>query len=149
MDLPDWKSKLVNSKYPFGNLMKPNSMLLATHLADIDKRLKDLEHKVNPTAKKILSTRSQQILMLHHLGVLDLLNQKNISKKKQAKFLSILLNASPDNIEGDLHGIHNPKSALKTRTNYKVISEAFKISGMKDIAEETDKILEKIPEKIK
>jgi hypothetical protein len=146
IEIPEWKKKIMNSKYlsSFGSYSNKS---LTSNFADIDQRLKDLEHKVNPTAKKIVSNRSQQMLMLHHLGVLDKLSEFKISNKKKAKFLSILLNASPDNIEGDLSNIHNPKSPLNTVANYKVVVDAFKHSGIKKIVDEAQTILEKLPKK--
>src|SRR5690348_14957432 len=112
-EFPDHIKKLVKSKYKSGGFGNYSKDKLTENFADIDERLSDIEHKVNPTAKKILSTRSQQMLLLHHLGFLDKLNEFNISNKKKAKLLSILLNASPDNIEGDLSIIYNPKSKIK------------------------------------
>ena len=112
------------------------------YIADLDERVTDIEFRLNPTAKKILSTRSQQMLLLHHLGVLDLLNEYNISNIKKAKFLSVLLNASPDNIEKDLSGIFKPKSKIKTANNYKFITSVFEEAGIKKLFKETDIILD-------
>ena len=143
-ELPEWKRKNMNSKYKGNGLRSYSNSVLQSSFADIDERLRDLEHKVNPTAKKILSNRSQQMLILHHLGVLDKLNEFQISNKKKAKFLSILLNASSDNIEDDLSVILKPKSKLTTAANYKVVNAAFKQSGIKTLDEETDIILDKL-----
>ena len=142
--IPDWKRKIMASKYSgsaFGNY---NSFSLKNHFADIDERLRDLEHKVNPTAKKILSTRSQQMLLLFHLGILDKLKDFNISNKKLAKLLSILLNASPDNIEKDLSQIYNPKSDLTTVNNYEILQKVFKDAGIKDLDTKTENILNEL-----
>lgn len=144
-NIPDSFKKIIKSKYtPVGISGNYNNGRLQTHFADISERLSDLEHKVNPTAKKILSNRSQQMLILHHLGVLDRLNEFNISGKKKAKLLSILLNASPDNIEGDLSIIHNSTSKIYTSDNYKIVNAAFKQAGIKKLIEETETILEKL-----
>ena len=140
-NIPASTKKIIASKYAprgFGNY---TNKAIKDNFVDIDERLKDIEHKVNPTAKKIKSNRSQQMLLLHHLGVLDLLNQFKISNKKQAILLSILLNASSDNIEADLSIIRNPKSKINTSDNYKIVSEAFKQSGIKILASKTETIL--------
>jgi hypothetical protein len=146
IEIPEWKKKIMSSQYvsSFGNY---SNKTLTNNFADIDQRLKDLEHKVNPTAKKIVSKRSQQMLILHHLGVLDKLDEFKISNKKKAKFLSILLNASPDNIEEDLSIILNPKSRLNTVANYKIVVDAYKQAGIKTIANDTEIILEKLSKK--
>jgi hypothetical protein len=75
---------------------------------------------------------------------LDKLNEFNISNKKKAKLLSILLNASPDNIEGDLSILYNPKSKIRTSSNYKVLTGAFKQAGIKKLEDESRSILEEL-----
>ena len=136
--------KIIASKYAPRGFANYTSKAMQDNFADIDERLKEIEHKVNPTAKKIKSNRSQQMLLLHHLGVLDLLHQFKISNKKQAILLSILLNASSDNIEADLSIIQNPKSKLNTSDNYKIVNEAFKQSGIKTLAAKTETILHQL-----
>ncbi|MDN3654369.1 hypothetical protein QWZ08_01950 [Ferruginibacter paludis] len=138
----EWKNKPA-SKYAntFG---KYTNRDLQIHLVDIDERLQDIEHKINPTAKKILSTRSQQMLLLLHLGVLEKLNTFNISNKKKAKFLAVLLNASDDNIEKDLSVIALPASKLATFANYKFVNEAFRLAGITELADKTENILDAI-----
>jgi len=142
-DFSEWKKNQFESKYHTGAFRISRSGVNEA-LIDIDKRLNDIEHKINPTAKKILSNRSQQMLLLHHLGLLEKLNEFDISGKKKAKLLSILLNASSDNIEGDLHTILNPKSKLNTIANYKVINTAFKQAGIKQLADKTGDILKEL-----
>jgi hypothetical protein len=141
-EIPDYFKKQIKSKYKgagFGNYTKSN---LSEIFADIDERLRDIEHKVNANSKKIISTRAQQMLILHHLGFLGKLTEFNISNKKKAKLLSVLLNASPSNIEGDLSDIFHPKSKLKKSENYKVLKAAFNQSGIKEIEQECQAILE-------
>lgn len=142
------KKKIINSPYKPVIGKFTNSKLL-DHFADVHERLTDIEHKINPTSKKISSNRSQQMLILHHLGVLDILSEFKISNKKKAKLLSILLNASPDNIENDLSSIHNPNSKLKTVTNYTLINDAFSKADIKIISDSTAKILKNLQEKEK
>lgn len=141
-DLPERKKKFVKSKYsyPFG----PNIIQTQEIFADIDERLRDLEFKVNKTERKTITTRSQQILLLKHLGVLETLHSMNISQNNMAKFLSILINASEANIKDDLSNIQRKESKINSSANYKVIHAAFKNSKMKALAEETDKILDEL-----
>ncbi|KAA9038450.1 hypothetical protein FW778_12860 [Ginsengibacter hankyongi] len=143
-ELPEHIKKLVKSKYKSAGFGNYNKNQFNEIFADIDERLSDIEHKVNPTAKKILSTRAQQMLLLHHLGFLDKLGEFGISNKKKAKILSILLNASPDNIGKDLSMIYDPVSRIKTSGNYKVINAAFKQAGIKTLIDDTEIILEKL-----
>ncbi|MGN6296745.1 MAG: hypothetical protein ACTHM7_08195 [Ginsengibacter sp.] len=143
-ETPKYLEKYIKSKYKgrgLGNFTKTDFTEI---FADIDERLKDIEHKVNANSKKIISTRAQQMLLLHHLGFLEKLNDFDLSNKKKAKLLSVLLNASPSNIEGDLSDILNPKSKLKKSDNYQVLIETFKRSGIKELEEECQAILEAI-----
>jgi hypothetical protein len=118
--------------------------MIDSALTDIDQRLTELETRVFRTERKTLTTRAQQMLLLHHLGVLDQLNEFKISNKKKAKLLSVLLNASEANIEDDLSSINKKASYLKTSNNYGVITKAFKDAGLKDLYEQSDKILDQL-----
>jgi hypothetical protein len=121
-----------------------NGRSLQDAINDIDQRLELLENRLFKTERKSSTTRSQQMLLLLHLGVLDKLNEFNISNKKKAKLLSVLLNASQDNIEGDLSAIYKKDSYLRSSINYEVVSKTFKDAGIKELAEDTDKILDQL-----
>lgn len=131
-------------KYSIGTSIGSKDIKLNIILNDIDDRLTLIESRYLKTDKKTSTTRAQQILMLHHLGVLKKLDDYNISSKKKAKLLSILLNASSENIEDDLTVIHRKESKLIQKHNYEPIVKAFKEAGVKDIAQETDQILDNI-----
>ena len=108
------------------------------------RRVDDLEEKVFKTARKSTTTRSQQMLLLYELGILDKLNELNLSNKKKADLLSTLLNASADNIEKDLSEIYKKDSSLKTENNYKFLLATYKQTGLKKHAEIADIVLDEI-----
>jgi ribosomal protein S15P/S13E len=68
---PDWKKKLIRSKY--GKNTFGASAVSPYDLADIDERLKDLESHVFRTARKETTKRGIQMLLMKELGFLDLL----------------------------------------------------------------------------
>ena len=80
-ELPAWKRKIIKSKY-LGNsfFWKGPSQ---DDVADIDERLRELEERVFKTARKTDTTRSQQMLLMRDLGLLDKLNEFKISNKKR------------------------------------------------------------------
>jgi hypothetical protein len=110
----------------------------------LEERVAKLEEKVNKTARKDQTTLRQQLLLLHHTGMLDTLNDLKMSREKKAKLLSVLLNGSFDNIRDYLTEVNKRDSQLKTVTNYNVIVKTFKESGLKALEEKTDIILDQL-----
>lgn len=84
------------------------------------------------------------MLLMRDLGLLDKLNEFKISNKKKAKLLSILLNASPDNIEGDLSSIHRKDYKHINVLNYEFLLKTYNTVGLKELAESTDITLDKL-----
>lgn len=116
-------------------------------LYDIDQRLNELEFKSSKNGKKPEVSRAEKMLLMHHLGLLDKLRELNISNVKIAKLIQLLINASPDNIEGDLSDLNNPKSALKNEKNYSFLVKAFKDIGLNEKQKNAEAILDKIKNK--
>ena len=56
----------------------------------------------------------------------------------------MLLNASADNIEGDLSGMNSKNSSLKTEKNYEFLIKTFQNAGLKDLENEANKELDNI-----
>jgi len=111
----------------------------------IEKRFIDLEDKIYKSKRNIVTSRAQQMLLLKHLGLIKPIVALSINVDKKAKLLSQLLNASAENIEGDLSQILNEMSPeLATRRNYEFLVATFKDLGMEDQLKETEAILEKI-----
>jgi hypothetical protein len=137
------KKEQKQLKYPTGTF-SVKQPLLDRALKDIDERLSEIETRVFKTERKTLTTRAQQMLLLQHLGVLELLSGFNISNKKKAKLLSVLLNASEANIEDDLSAIHKKTSYLRSSNNYRVVTKTFKDAGLKQLFEQTDIILDTV-----
>src|SRR4029077_5066893 len=85
----------------------------------LTERVNLLEEKTFKSKRKD-TTRAQQMLLLKHLGILEILD--NIpTKKAKAKLLSALLNADSDNIEDDLTNINRELSGISTKENYEYI----------------------------
>ena len=131
-------------KYYLGFSGKAN---LQRTIDDIDMRLNEIEAKVLRTSRKTTTNRAKQILLLHKLGLLQKIIELGLSSRKNAKLLSILLNASEDNIKGDLTNIYQKNSYFKTSENYSFLLDTFKELGLKDHAKEADIELDKIIKK--
>ena len=122
---------------------------VAKILLDIDDRLNELEKRVIKTDRKIQTPRAKQILLLHHLGFLEKLTELKLSGKKKAKLLSIILNASPDNIEGDLGQINLKHALIKNTENYSFLQKVFESVGLIDLAQESENEVNKLSKKKK
>ena len=120
------------------------SGLNSLQISKLTQRVSDLEDKVFKTGKKILTTKSQQMLLLHHLGILEKMNELNLSNKKKAVLLGALTNSDIDNIEKDLGKILLPDSPLKLPANYKFLVNILNKVGLKQHAKEADLILDEI-----
>jgi hypothetical protein len=112
--------------------------------ADIDKRLADLEERVFANDKKVQTDLSQQMLLLHHLGIIDKFRELDISSRKVIKLLSLILNASEDNVKKTMTALELPKSKLKVKKNYKFLVETFSTLKMQSQVETTEKVLNEI-----
>lgn len=121
--------------------------LLNFQLGRLTERIKTLEEKVFKTSRKSDTTRAQQMLILKHLGILDLIESKKLTKKAKAKLLSTLLNASAENIEDDLTYINTPQSPIATKKNYEFVISTFSEAGLKSEKQQAEKILEQIEKK--
>jgi len=111
----------------------------------ITNRLAQLEKNTAKKAIKVLSTRAQQMLLLQQMGFFESAKFKSItSNKKKAKLLSYILNASADNIEGDLTAMNLKNSYLKTVKNYELLIKTFQEAGLKDMEKAANKELDNI-----
>jgi hypothetical protein len=108
-------------------------------------KIAEIEKKAKAKPIKVNATRAQQMLLLQKLGFFDTPYFKSIaSTKKKAKLLSFILNASADNIEGDLTGMNAPSSPLRIAKNYELLIKTFEQAGLSKLAAEADKELTKI-----
>jgi hypothetical protein len=121
--------------------------LVNFQILQLSERIKLLEEKVFKTSRKSDTTRAQQMLILKHLGILDLIESKKLTKKAKAKLLSTLLNASAENIEDDLTYINSPQSPIVTKKNYEFVISAFSEAGLKSEKQQAEKILDQIERK--
>ncbi|HXB40403.1 MAG TPA: hypothetical protein VNZ49_07655 [Bacteroidia bacterium] len=108
-------------------------------IADIDDRIEKIEKKVFKSSRSPANL-SQQMLIFHHLGILDKITKLETSTNKKAKLLSVLLDADLDNTESFVSNINRAKNL----TNYKFLSDLFKTSGLNDLNEVAEKEYDKI-----
>lgn len=83
-------------------------------------------------------------MLLHHLGLLDKINELGLSNVKQARLLSVLLNASQENIRHDLSIVNEKESELMHEINYKFLVELFNELKLSKHELDAQKILTKI-----
>lgn len=139
-ELPEWKKKLIKSKYGGESFLHGQPTF--ADLADIDQRLRELESRVFKYDKTKLTTRSQQMLLMKDLGFLDIIRNLNISQKKQANLLSVLLNASADNIKDDLTYMNQKDYTMYNKENLTLALKTYTDAGLKELAEKTTKSLD-------
>lgn len=112
-------------------------------------RIKVLEDAKDKKSKKENTTRSQQMLILKHCGLLEPIDNitiegKKMQKQQKAKLLSVLLNTGADNIESDLTYILYDNHKLRTEKDYLFLVKTFKEIGLKDQEKQAEIILQKI-----
>ena len=110
----------------------------------LTERVKDLEEKVNNKSKRNVTTRSQQMLLLKHCGIIGLIIDLDIQKQQKAKLLSILLNADETNIEDDLSHILEDIPEKRSKKDIEFLLKTFDETGLKDKKKEIEAIYEKV-----
>lgn len=112
---------------------------------DLQIRIEALEEKVFKKKAGITATKSQKMLLLKELRILDLINELNISLSKKAELLSILLGASSDNIEKSfrLRDLPIGQNDLENETNLKFALDVTTQLGLTEISKRLKKKLEK------
>jgi hypothetical protein len=78
---------------------------------------------------------------------LNVIKSWELTKDKEAEFLSILLNRSHDNIEDDLTNIYSDKSPITTKPNYQFLVNTFESIGLQKAKEQSESILKNLPKK--
>jgi hypothetical protein len=81
--------------------------LLHHQTPEILNRLADLEEKVFPLGKE--RTMEQQLLLLKHSGLLDVILGWDLKAKHTAKFLHLVLNRGTENLEKRISDIKKSK----------------------------------------
>lgn len=114
-------------------------------LWELEQKVKALEAKVYKN-KKITTTLAQQILLLKELGMLDAIITLDKSRTDKANILSLLLNASFDNVYDYIGEVEKPlsKSEIKTEYNYKALKKVFSQSNFEDLEHKIDRYLDKL-----
>src|SRR5688572_26746440 len=89
-----WPEDQILADSEYRKLLTHEDASLNLLFTMIEKRFIDIEDKVFKSKRKSDTTRAQQMLLLKHLGILEIINALKITVKKKAKLLSLLLNAS-------------------------------------------------------
>lgn len=105
---------------------------LRMNISLIEDRLSKIEEKVFKL-KRTPTNLSQQMLLLHELGILKEFKKLNLSDLKLAQLLSVILNADKDNIRKSLSTINTKDSKLKTSINYAFALQTFEDLGLEDL----------------
>jgi|GEM_PF-5038149 len=127
-EMPEEQSKLY-----FDGLMddpKFNGIGQHSVLLNIIDRLEIIERRVFKSERKNRATRVQQILLLHHLGMLKPLLELDINQEMKAKILSIIVDASMDNIYNDLGQLKKERPDINTKNNIDFIYKVFEDAGL-------------------
>lgn len=112
-------------------------------------RIEVIEEKVFKKTKRIASTKAQRVLLLKELGLLEKVDELNLSQNHKALLLSVLLDADPENVEKDLAQIHKKDSRLQTEQNFQFLVTLFEKVGLGKHEKQAEKMLVKIRQKIK
>lgn len=113
-------------------------------LEDVNSRLNDLEHKAAKNGKKPDISRAEKSALLYELGIMEHLFGLGISQKKIASLLSLILNASPANIEKDLYSQHHEDATFKNEEVYKRVVSILAELELKEFSDKAHTTLAKI-----
>jgi hypothetical protein len=113
-------------------------------LFSLNERITELEHVVLKGKKRTDTTRAQQMLLLHHIGVLQPILDLGLTQTKTVNLLSVLLNSSPDNLKKDLATLNQKDSEIKNASNYRMLVKTFQDLGMKKLERECQIELDRI-----
>src|SRR4051794_4827228 len=97
-------------------------------------RVENLEQKVFKNKKPPI-TLSQQILLLHYLGMLDALRQLDTSNANKAKLLARILKTDESNTKKALEAVAKKESHLKISDNYTLLRDTFEDFGLPTLAD--------------
>jgi hypothetical protein len=107
-------------------------------------RIDRIEEKVFKK-KKIPTTLNQQVLLLHHLGMLQKINELPITSVKKAELLSVILNGDASNTKKALEGVAKRKeSPLRIPFNYEYLKELFESFGLVELSSKMNNVLKEI-----
>lgn len=125
---------------------KPTNPTTSLIYAELETRVRKLEEKVFKKLKRTSATKSQKVLLYKELGLLDKIDELNLSQNKKALLMSVLIEGDPDNIEEDLRTVRRSDSDLKSTYNYRFLREFYDDLGLNKHASNAQKILNKIEE---
>lgn len=110
----------------------------------LEERIKQIEEKVFPQIKRKKATKSQKLLLMKDLGLLELIEGLNLQQTKKALLISLLIDADADNIEKDLNQIHQKDSKLNNEPNFEFLFSLYKELDLTSLQEKAEEALYKI-----
>ena len=120
---------LPDSEYR--SLLKTSDRELHLIFSLIETRFIDLEEKVFRSKQKNTATKSQKLLLMKHLGLLDIISNLNTTQEKKALLLSFIIDTSQENIRKDLQRIEYANDpAFYNKGNIKFLKDVFANAGL-------------------
>jgi len=141
------KEFLPDSEYR--ELLRSEDENLHLLIALIEKRFIDIELKLYRKKGKQFPDLPQKMLILHTLGLMEIINGKDIKTKDKAELLSLLLGEDQDNIEKTLSHYNDENNRLRKEKTYKYVFEKFKELGLNDDSLKVERIYTDIKKKKK
>ena len=114
-------------------------------LQKIRQRLDVLEEAVFKKPKRKRATKAQRILMMKHLGLLEIIEDLNLQQNHKAILISIFLDVDPENVEKDLSQVHKKVSNLKTESNLQFLRELYQDLALKNPLKLVEADLKSLP----
>ena len=103
-------------------------------MIDIEDRLSNIEEKKYQKMKPLELNRSQKILVLKELGILDKILEEGLTVNMQAKLVSMLINNTEKNVKNAIQSARDDEKSIRTATNLKAIHKTFLLLGLKEKA---------------
>jgi hypothetical protein len=121
-----------------------DTRLIQHSIISMQQRLDRIEAKVFGT-KKAPITLHQQILLLHHLGMLNALRQLDISNVKKAQLLAMILKGDSSNTKKAMEALGKKNDpSLINSFNYDFLLELFETYELNDLVTIAEKKLKEI-----
>ncbi len=131
---------LPDSEYR--SLLKTDEREFHLILTLIEKRFLDLEEKIFRKKQKNSATKTQKLLLLKHLGILDNILALEIPLEKKYFLLSLIIDSSQDNIKKDVQSInYSNNPTFYTKENLNFLADVFTNAGLPNHLKEIKKSL--------
>jgi hypothetical protein len=117
-------------------------------LTQMEARLIGLEDKVGGKKGKVFPDLPQKMLILHKLGIMEVINTLDIQEQQKAEILSLLLGEDRDNIEKMLLNYNDENDRLRKKKTYEYVYKKFNDLGLNALSEEVKEVCKKINDEL-